>query len=116
VSIDGGQNEPDANTDVADATNPTSDADPNTPDAAPQVLLVVTATGQGRVQSLANGIDCANSCMYMFPVGTPLTLVAVPQNMNFMFVEWAGDACIGEPASCALTLNAPTSVTASFSN
>ena len=107
----------DADTTDADTTDAdTTDAMISAPDAEPGVLLVVSASGPGRVQSLANGINCNSSCQYMFPSGTQLTLVPVPQNMSFMFVGWTGDACVAEPAQCTITLTAPTSVTATFSN
>ena len=77
--------------------------------------LSVTTNAGGSVTSAPSGISCTSAssagCSVNLSTGTPVSLTATPQS-GYAFAGWSG-AC-GGTASCALTLNASTSVTASF--
>ena len=84
--------------------------------AANPTLSVTTAgTGNGTVNSTPSGIACAsgsgNGCSATFTSGTPVTLLATP-DWKSLFSGWSG-ACTGT-GSCNVTMNADTSVTATF--
>ncbi len=76
-----------------------------------QVPLTVTPTGVGTVESDVPGLLCSALCTTQWDPGTLVHLDA-HGNGTTRFVRWGG-ACSGT-ASCALTLNAATSVTALF--
>ncbi|MFZ5875092.1 MAG: InlB B-repeat-containing protein [Nitrospirota bacterium] len=73
-----------------------------------------TGTGTGIVTSNPSGIDCGATCVYNFNNGTGVTLTAVPDTGSF-FSGWSGGGCTGT-ASCTVTMNAATTVTATFTN
>ena len=75
-------------------------------------LSVSRAGGAGgMVTSSPAGINCGTDCSQPYTSGTPVTLTAsAPAGMAF--TGWSG-ACTGT-GSCAVTINANTSVTASF--
>jgi len=74
--------------------------------------LSVTSTGSGTVTSSPSGIACGATCMANFNSGTVVTLTATPA-AGFTFAGWSGAGCVGVEA-CVLTLNAATTVSASF--
>jgi phospholipase C len=74
-------------------------------------VLTVAVSGSGVVTSSPAGINCPGTCSAAFPQNTQVTLSETPAANN-TFRGWSG-ACSGT-ASCSLTLNAATSVTASF--
>lgn len=75
--------------------------------------LTVTKTGDGTgvVSTTPAGIDCGSTCSASFPAGTAITLFAGP--LQGQFSGWSGGGCSGV-GNCMLTLNANTTVTASF--
>ncbi|MFM8518273.1 MAG: InlB B-repeat-containing protein, partial [Nevskiaceae bacterium] len=76
-----------------------------------QVSTVEKNGGSGKLVSSPSGIDCKN-CSADFPVGTRVTLTAVPGDANSVLESWSG-ACTGT-ASCTVTMSEARSVTATF--
>ena len=105
-----GSPHPDASVDPIDASIDDPDA------AAGPVSLHVVVDGMGRVRDDAHGILCTNDCIYDFPSGTQLTLVAQTTNAAWDFQGWTAGPCTDGPSSCVLVLSAATDVTASFDN
>jgi hypothetical protein len=77
-----------------------------------QAPLDVLLRGEGSVSSDVPGIACTSSCRVEFNRGTPLTLVAEPEDGQ-RFVRWEG-ACSSVFDDCPVTLDGPQSVTALF--
>jgi uncharacterized repeat protein (TIGR02543 family) len=80
---------------------------------APSFAVVVTVTGRGTVKGGA--ISCGNgltACSTSLAPGTTLTLSVAPA-AGATFKGWGG-ACSGTNKTCTLTVNAATSVTATF--
>lgn len=75
-----------------------------------QATLALAVDGSGTIESNV-GPDCRDSCTEAYPLGTLVTLTAVPDE-GYAFMGWAGD-CEGTGA-CALELRANKSVTARF--
>ncbi|MDH3976832.1 MAG: LamG domain-containing protein, partial [Deltaproteobacteria bacterium] len=66
----------------------------------------------GTVASLPAGIDCGINCSAAFTHGSSVSLTAVP-GTGSVFTGWNGGGCSGT-GNCTVTLNADTTVTASF--
>jgi hypothetical protein len=82
------------------------------PPAAPLTLSITkSGTGSGTVTSNPAGISCGATCSQSVTPGTAITLTATPA-AGSSFAGWSG-ACSGT-GSCAVTVNAATSVTATF--
>ncbi|MDP3824311.1 MAG: PQQ-dependent sugar dehydrogenase [Burkholderiales bacterium] len=96
---------------VASMTAATTATATFTANATPTHLLTVTVTGSGGVGSSPAGIACPSDCTESYTVGTNVILTAAPA-AGFQFAGWSG-ACTGT-GSCAVALNAPTGVTATF--
>ncbi len=79
--------------------------------ATSTLAIAKAGTGQGRVVSNPDGIDCGVLCSVDFPWGGSVTLAAYP-SPGSVFAGW-GDACSGT-GSCVVTLDDPQSVTATF--
>lgn len=82
----------------------------------PSTLTVLTSgSGTGTVTSTPVGISCASGstagCSSSFTTGTVVTLNATP-SLGSVFGGWSVTACTG--ASCAVTVDAAKSVTATF--
>jgi hypothetical protein len=73
--------------------------------------LSLEGGGGGLVVSEPSGIDCGESCSASFPSGSQVSLTATPEPSSW-FMGFQGD-CDGR-STCQLTLNAPTTVRASF--
>lgn len=84
--------------------------------AAPPPTSTLTVdlagNGSGSVTSSPAGISCGTQCSATYDNGTQVTLTATPVSGS-TFTGWGG-ACTGT-APCIITLNANTSVTATFS-
>jgi hypothetical protein len=79
---------------------------PNTP------VLSVTRVGSGSVTDSAGGLSCGTACNSAVDPGTRDTLTATA-TPGWDFGGWSG-ACTGAAATCTLTINASTTVTATF--
>ena len=84
--------------------------------------LTATVTGPGTVRSADNSIVCngeitASDCDELLAPGSVVTLNAVPNTTSAVFNGWTG-ACVSEGTnpSCTFTVDADTTVGASFSN
>jgi uncharacterized delta-60 repeat protein len=83
------------------------------PTVEPVLTVGKTGSGQGLVYSTPlSGIFCGLECSRAFESGTKVTLVAAPY-AGSTFAGWSGGGCSGT-GSCEVTLNADTTVTASF--
>ncbi len=76
--------------------------------------LTVSAGTGGSVISSPTGIDCGQTCRHAYPAGTLVTLTA-NRMATYLFSGWGG-ACAshGAQASCQVSINAATNVSASF--
>jgi hypothetical protein len=74
--------------------------------------LAKAGAGSGTVTSSQAGIVCGSACSHAFPNGTIVTLTAAPATGSVL-TGWSGGGCSGSGA-CIVTLNADTSVTATF--
>jgi hypothetical protein len=83
-------------------------------DPAPQQALQVSraGSGSGTVTSAPGGIACGATCSASYESGTQVRLTAAA-DAGSTFVGWEG-ACAGN-GECALTMDAPRTVTARFS-
>jgi len=90
-----------------------STIDSTGPHNAPNIQLTVKSagTGTGTVASSPSGINCGQTCSASFASGTSVKLTATPATGS-TFAGWSG-ACSGT-GTCAVTLTASTSVTATF--
>jgi len=83
-------------------------------DATPQETLTVATDGTapGSVTSDVGGIDCPAACSTDLYEGQVVTLTAHP-GPNVELTGWSG-ACTGTSSTCAVTMNGPQSVRATF--
>jgi phospholipase C len=77
-----------------------------------QLTVVPTGAGSGTITSSPAGINCPLTCSATFTTGTQVTLSAVAGS-TYVFDTWTGD-CTGSTASCSMTINANSTVTATF--
>jgi hypothetical protein len=77
-----------------------------------RLTVVRAGNGTGTVTSVPVGINCGNDCIQDYNTGTAITLTAVA-TPGSRFAGWSGGGCSGT-GTCMLTLNAPTTVTATF--
>lgn len=82
--------------------------------AATQYQLSVVTSGTGTGTVSGTGISCGNTCSASYASGTVLTLTAAPATGS-TFAGWSGGGCSGT-GSCTVTMNAATSVTATFNS
>ncbi len=73
---------------------------------------VGSGTGSGKVTSTPSGIACGATCSAPFTIGSSVTLAAAPASGS-TFTGWSGGVCSGT-SSCVVTMNADTTVTATF--
>src|SRR5436190_7671627 len=100
---------------VASGTGYDSDPDWQPTAGIPATFSLTVARrgkGAGTVSSSPAGIRCGTDCSEAYPGGTVVTLQAKPA-AGSVFVGWGG-ACSGTGA-CSVTMNAPTTVRATFS-
>ncbi|MBP8297719.1 MAG: fibronectin type III domain-containing protein, partial [Burkholderiales bacterium] len=85
------------------------------PAAGPPVALTVTlaGTGTGTVSSAPAGIACPGDCAENYAGGTGVQLTAAATGGS-VFSGWLGGGCTGAGATCDVTLNAATAVSATF--
>ena len=80
----------------------------------PPVRLSISFAGRGTglVTSNPAGISCPKHCSGHFPTGSQVKLTAAP-GTGFAFGGWSG-ACVSTATTCIVTMNAASTVTASF--
>ncbi len=83
---------------------------------ASTTALTVTksGTGSGTVTSSPAGINCGTDCSEPFAQNTVVQLTAAPAT-NSTFTGWSG-ACVGNAATCTVTMDAARTVAAAFSD
>jgi hypothetical protein len=74
--------------------------------------LGFSGSGNGSVTSTLWGIDCDSTCAGLYAPGTVVVLTATPV-AGARFKEWGG-ACSGTATTCTVTIDAQTSVVATF--
>jgi hypothetical protein len=74
--------------------------------------VTLAGGGSGTVISTPAGISCPTACAAPFPIGTVVSLAAVPA-AGSTFTGWSGGGCSGT-GPCRVTLAAATAVTATF--
>ncbi len=78
----------------------------------PTLTVDRAGDGTGTVVSRQPGIACGDDCSNTYPAGTTVVLVA-SAGAGSTFAAWDGGGCSGRRL-CRVTLNAPTTVTATF--
>jgi hypothetical protein len=78
----------------------------------PTLSVVPAGSGSGTVTSNPAGINCGATCSASYDSGTVIALTASPAGGS-TFAGWSGGGCSGT-GGCNVTLNASTSVTATF--
>lgn len=76
------------------------------------LTVTETGTGTGTVTSKPAGISCPGTCTASFAGGTQVVLTATPA-AGSTFTGWTDATCEGT-GTCTFTINAATTVTASF--
>jgi len=76
--------------------------------------LTVNVVGGGSVASSDKVVSCGNKCYGVYAPGTSVTLTA-RANSGSAFTGWSG-ACAGTDPGCTVSLDAESSVTASFAS
>ncbi len=76
------------------------------------VSVLLDGHGLGTVASSPGGIDCGNTCEFVFEKGISVTLQATPA-VGSIFFGWEG-VCEGFADSCQITMDQAHQVTAKF--
>lgn len=79
----------------------------------PQVEVVLTGAGSGRVTSMPSGIDCGVQCSMTFTQNTPVVLTALADRGS-SFVGFAGVMGCGVGATCSFVASGARQVSAAF--
>ena len=87
-------------------------APPAPPTPTYTLSVARSGTGAGTVTSSSGGISCGATCSATFTSGAVVTLTATPATGS-TFAGWTG-ACSGAASTCAVTMSAARSVTATF--
>jgi Divergent InlB B-repeat domain len=80
--------------------------------AGARLAITRNGTGMGTVTSAPAGITCGSDCTETVVAGTSVILTAAAASGS-TFSGWSGGGCSGA-AGCTVTLNADTTVTATF--
>jgi hypothetical protein len=80
----------------------------------PSETLTVTTTGWGIVTASGGSLSCPSGCVAAYPKGTEVTVTATPSSGQ-TFTGWSGGPCSGTSTTCAFTIEATTTVHATFS-
>ncbi|MCX7553364.1 hypothetical protein OS175_05695 [Marinicella sp. S1101] len=80
----------------------------------PNILLDVAVSGLGSVSG-SQGVSCMGTCDFDFPLGTNLTLVAVP-DAGYVFNRWQSSQgqCVDATNPCLLTMDRDKQINAIF--
>ncbi len=92
----------------------TSNTVTQTVQANPVLAVAKAGSGTGTVTSSPAGINCGATCSAPFAAATVVSLSAAGDSGS-TFAGWSGGGCSGTGA-CSVTLNAATTVTATFSS
>lgn len=97
------------------ATDGNGNETTGTPNTTQHTLSVTLAgTGSGSVTGDQSPlIACPGTCSQSYPAGTTVTLSETPSTGS-TFTGWSGGGCSGTSTTCGVTVNADTSVTATF--
>jgi List-Bact-rpt repeat protein len=78
-------------------------------------VAITSLVGDGTIVSAPQGINCGTTCGFAFPAGSTVALTAAP-NQGREFLGWtAGCTSVtGSGATCNVTMNSDSTVTASF--
>jgi len=76
------------------------------------LTVMAAGAGTGTVTSSPTGISCGADCTESYNAGTGVTLTAASATGS-TFTGWSGGGCAGT-GICAVTMNAATTVTATF--
>lgn len=79
----------------------------------PQVEVVLTGAGSGRVTSMPSGIDCGALCSMTFTQGSSVALTAAPDRGS-IFVGFTGVSGCGPNATCSFQATGARRVSAAF--
>ena len=80
--------------------------------AVNRVTAAKTGSGSGSITSNPTGVSCGATCTFEYAHGTAVTLNATA-DAGSVFAGWSGGGCSGN-ATCTVTLNSDTTVTATF--
>jgi hypothetical protein len=80
--------------------------------AVNRVTVTKSGSGSGSIMSNPAGVNCGATCLFEYAHGTTVTLNATA-DPGSVFAGWSGGGCSGT-GSCTVTLNADTTVTATF--
>jgi hypothetical protein len=83
-----------------------------TPPQAFTLTVSKSGSGIGTITSADGGIVCGATCFASYTSGTVITLTANPA-AGSLFAGWSGGGCSGT-GTCMVTVNADTTVTATF--
>ncbi len=81
---------------------------------ATSLTIIKQGAGNGTVTSDDGGISCGSDCTESYPLGTTVTLTAIPDE-NSTFAGWSG-GCNGPNSTCTVVMNSDVNVTAVFSS
>jgi hypothetical protein len=76
--------------------------------------VTITPAGTGSGTVTGSGINCPGTCQTAVTTGNQVTLTESPATGS-AFAGWTGGGCSGQTATCAVTMSAAESVTATFS-
>ena len=80
--------------------------------AGDQATLNIRKTGTGTGHVTSEGLSCGIDCTKNYDFGTPVTLIAIPENGS-TFSNWDGD-CAGTTPICEITIDGTKDVIANF--
>ncbi len=80
--------------------------------AGNRVTTTKNGSGSGSITSNPPGVNCGATCLFEYAHGTTVTLNAAA-DPDSVFAGWSGGGCSGTGA-CTVTLNADTTVSATF--
>ena len=81
--------------------------------ASNKLTVEIAGSGSGSVASDIPGISCQADCNEIYPLGTFVTLTAMPSGSS-LFAGWSGGGCSGTGTTCVIQVMADTLVTVSF--
>jgi len=95
-------------------TGPESSPSPAmTPSTVSTLAVTLAGSGTGTVSSASAGISCPGDCTENLPTGTAVALTAAATGGS-VFTGWLGGGCTGTVATCNVTVNPATAVSATF--